>query len=75
MFRTLGFILSTLGSVPFTFDLGTLNTFHGTDPKVDRVKLKVRNMIFSPVYILAIPFNGRYANNIIRTINILLNTP
>ena len=64
MFRTLRFILSTLGSVPsnvFTFDIGTLNTFHGTDPKVDRVKLKVRNMIFSPVYILAIPFNVRYA--------------
>ena len=52
--RTLGFILSTLGSVPsnvFTVVLGTLNTFDGTDPKVDRVKPKVRNTIFSPLYI------------------------
>ena len=52
MFRTLGFILSTLGSVPsnvFTVVLGTLNTFDGTDPKVDRVKPKVRNTIFFPV--------------------------
>ena len=35
-FRTLGLILSTLGSVPsnvFTVDLGILNTFDGTDPK------------------------------------------
>ena len=51
MFRTLGFILSTLGSVPsnvFTVVLGTLNTFDGTDPKVDRVKPKVRNTIFFP---------------------------
>ena len=51
VFRTLGFILSTLGSVPsnvFTVVLGTLNTFDGTDPKVDRVKPKVRNSIFSP---------------------------
>ena len=49
MFRTLGFILSTLGSVPsnvFTVVLGTLNTFDGTDPKVDRVKPKVRSAIF-----------------------------
>ena len=41
MFWTLGFILSTFGSVPsnvFTVVLGTLNTFDGTDPKVDRVK-------------------------------------
>ena len=52
MFRTLGFILSTLGSVPsnvFTVVLGTLNTFDGTDPKVDRLKPKVRNTIFFPV--------------------------
>ena len=28
--------------------LGTLNTFDGTDPKVDKVKPKVRNKIFSP---------------------------
>ena len=52
MFRTLGFILSTLGSVPsnvFTVDLGTLNTFDGTDPKVDSVKPKVRNTIYFPV--------------------------
>ena len=49
MFRALGFILSTLGSVPsnvFTVDLGTLNTFDGTDPKVDSVKPKARNTIF-----------------------------
>ena len=49
VFRTLGFVLSTLGSVPsnvFTVVLGTLNTFDGTDPKVDRVKPKVRNTIF-----------------------------
>ena len=41
------FILSTLKSVPsnvFTVDLGTLNTFDGTDPKVDSVKPKVRNI-------------------------------
>ena len=46
----LGFILSTLGTVPlnvFTVDLGTFNTFDGTDPKVDRVKPKVRKTIFS----------------------------
>ena len=52
MFRALGFILSTLGSVPsnvFTVDLGTLNMFDGTDPKVDSVKPKVRNTIFFPV--------------------------
>ena len=57
MFRTLGFILSTLGSVPsnvFTVVLGTLNTFDGTDPKVDRVKPKVRNTIFSPVFVCTI---------------------
>ena len=54
VFRTLGFILSTLGSVPsnvFTVVLGTLNTFDGTDPKVDRVKPKVRNTIFFPVIV------------------------
>ena len=57
MFRTLGFILTTLGSVPsnvFTVGLGTLNTFDGTDPKVDRVKPKARNTIFFPVYSLII---------------------
>ena len=48
-----------MGSVPsnvFTVVLGTLNTFDGTDPKVDRVKpsliysiaTKVRNTIFFP---------------------------
>ena len=55
MFRTLGFKLSTLGSVPsnvFTVVLGTLNTFDGTDPKVDRVKPKVRNTIFFPVILI-----------------------
>ena len=36
----------------FTIHLGTLTTFDGTDPKVDRVKPKVRNTICSPVYIL-----------------------
>ena len=49
VFRTLGFNLSTLGSVPsnvFTVVLGPLNTFDGTDPKVDRLKPKVRNTIF-----------------------------
>ena len=58
MFRTLGFILSTLGSVPsnvFTVVLGTLNTFDGTDPKVDRVKPKVRNTISFPVVDLIRP--------------------
>ena len=52
VFRALGFILSTLGSVPsnvFTVDLGTSNKFDGTDPKVDSVKPKVRNTIFFPV--------------------------
>ena len=42
----LGFHLIDLGicSVKyFTVDLGTLNTFDGTDPKVDSVKPKVRN--------------------------------
>ena len=51
VFRTFGFILSTLGSVPsnvFTVVLGTLNTFDGKDPKVDRIKPKVRNTIFFP---------------------------
>ena len=52
VFRTLGFILSTLGSVPsnvFTVVLGTLNTFDGTDPTV-------WNMIFfSPVCISMCP--------------------
>ena len=28
----------------------TLNTFDGTDPKVDRLKPKVRNTIFFPVH-------------------------
>ena len=56
MFRTLGFNLSTLGSVPsnvFTVILaiGPLNTFDGTDPKVDRLKSKVRNTIFFPVLV------------------------
>ena len=32
----------------FTVVLGTLNTFDGTDPKVDRLKPKVRNTIFFP---------------------------
>ena len=46
MFRTLGFTLSTLGSVPsnvFKVPKTTVNTFDGTDPKV------VRNTIFFPV--------------------------
>ena len=49
MFRTLGFNLSTLGSVPsnvFKVPKTTVNTFDGTDPKVDRIKPKVRNTIF-----------------------------
>ena len=45
VFRTLGFILSTLGSVPSNV-LGTLNTFDETDPKMDSIKPKVRNAIF-----------------------------
>ena len=52
VFRTLGFTLSTLGSVPsnvFKVPKSTVNTFDGTDPKVDRIKLKVRNTIFFPV--------------------------
>ena len=49
VFRTLGFTLSTLGSVPsnvFKEPKTTVNTFDGTDPKVDRIKSKVRNTIF-----------------------------
>ena len=49
MFRTLGFTLSTLGSVPsnvFKVPKTTVNTFDGTDPKVDRIKPKVRNTFF-----------------------------
>ena len=52
MFRTLGFTLSTLGSVPsnvFKVPKTTVNTFDGTDPKVDRIKPKVRKTIFFPV--------------------------
>ena len=52
VFRTLGFTLSTLGSVPskvFKVPKTTVNTFDGTDPKVDRIKPKVRNTIFFPV--------------------------
>ena len=52
MFGTLGFNLSTLGSVPsnvFKVPKTTVNTFDGTDPKVDRIKPKVRNTIFFPV--------------------------
>ena len=52
MFQTLGFTLSTLGSVPsnvFKVPKTTVNTFDGTDPKVDRIKPKVRNTIFFPV--------------------------
>ena len=52
MFWTLGFNLSTLGSVPsnvFKVPKTKVNTFDGTDPKVDRIKLKVRNTIFVPV--------------------------
>ena len=52
VFRTLGFNLSTLGSVPsnvFKVPKTTVNTFDGTDPKVDRLKPKVRNTIFFPV--------------------------
>ena len=51
MFRTLGFTLSTLGSVPsnvFKVPKTTVNIFDGTDPKVDRIKPKVRNAIFFP---------------------------
>ena len=47
MFRTLGFNLSTLGSVPsnvFIVFLGTFNAFDGTDPKVDIVKLNPRSI-------------------------------
>ena len=49
VFRTLGFTLSTLGSVPsnvFKVPKTTVNTFDGTDPKVDKIKPKVRNTIF-----------------------------
>ena len=74
----LGFYPTDLGICSikcFTVDLGTLATFDGTDPKVGRVKPKVRNTIFSPVYILAKPFNRRYANQIVRTTNTLFNAP
>ena len=65
MFRTLCFILSTLGSVPsnvFTVDLGTLNTFDGTDHKVDSVKtLGPEHDFFFPVNscTLALPNDTR----------------
>ena len=55
MFRTLGFTLSTLGSVPsnvFKVPKSTVNTFDGTDPKVDRIKPRVRNTIFSPATVI-----------------------
>ena len=54
VFRTLGFTLSTLGSVPsnvFKVPKTTVNTFDGTDPKVDRIKPKVEHDFF-PVYTL-----------------------
>ena len=50
--RVLDLGISTVGSVPsniFTVVVGTLNTFDGTDPKVDRVKPKVQNTIIFPV--------------------------
>ena len=67
MFRTLGFTLSTLGSVPsnvFKVPKTTVNTFDGTDPKVDRLKPKVRNTIFFPCvqgnfFNLSSSFGGR----------------
>ena len=73
----LGFIISTLGSIPsnvFIVDLGTLDTctFDGTDPKVDRIKHKFQDSIYSLVYILAKQFNRRYRNLIIRTTNTLV---
>ena len=40
----------------FTVVLGTLNTFDGTDPKVDRVKPKVQN--FFPLW-LGFVYNSR----------------
>ena len=43
MFRTLGFTLSTLGSVTskvFKVPKSTVNTFDGTDPMVDRQGLE-----------------------------------
>ena len=60
MFRNLGFFLSTLGSVAsnvFTVVLGTLNTFDGTDPKVDRVKPRVRNTIFFSLFRRCLAYN------------------
>ena len=40
----LGICSSNVFKVPKT----TMNTFDGTDPKVDRIKPKVRNTIFFP---------------------------
>ena len=59
MFRTLGFTLSTLESVPsnvFKVPKTTVNTFDRTDPKVDRIKPKVRNTIFFPVFVRGVNF-------------------
>ena len=56
MFRTLGFTLSTLGSVTsyvFKVPKSTVNTFDGTDPKADRIQPKVRNTIIFPCDIRA----------------------
>ena len=49
MFGALGFTLSTLRSVTsnvFKVPKSIVDTFDGTDHKADRIKPKVRNMIF-----------------------------
>ena len=73
VFRTLGFNLSTLGSVTsnvFKVPKTAVNTFDGTDPKVDRIKPKVRNTIFFPVRLRCRPvfdqFYGRQGHKIVQ---------
>ena len=48
----LGFYPIDLPSNVFTVVLGTLNMLDGTDPKMDKVKPKVRNTIFPPVLMI-----------------------
>ena len=65
VFRILGFTLSTLGSVPsnvFKVPKTTVNTFDGTDPKVNRIKPKVRNAIFFPVVVCMVLTYSRLRN-------------
>ena len=50
MFQTLGFTLSTLGSVTSNvFKVPKSNIFDGTDPKADRIKPKSRTRFLFPL--------------------------